>query len=224
MIDKNAVFESLGGNTALWCGTDIDSVELARAAQFATGNGISVLSVTPNAVQTVWPWLENSDVRIMARFYLDTKNITEKHISDVTVRINAALRQGAHGAQIFLPRVALTDLVEQTHVVRDDLFFNKDLSIGMDISDIGPFDWGTVFENLRKINASSVIMAFADDVGNKSDFVGRIYAMLNAWGTENKFNLHFAFGPNLLRIEQAQRLVQQMRPGLMGDLRFWINF
>ena len=176
MIDKNTVFELLGGRVALWCGTDMDSVELARAVQFVTDNGISMLSVTPNAVPTVWPWLENSNVKIMTRFYLDTKNITEKQISDVTVRINSALRQGAHGAQIFLPCVALADLVEQTHIVRDDLFFNKDLSIGMDVAEIGPFDWGAVFENLRKINASSVIIAFAEDKGNKSDFVGRIYA------------------------------------------------
>ena len=224
MIDKNTVFELLGGRVALWCGTDMDSVELARAAQFATDKGVSVVSVAPNAVQTIWPWMENSAVKIMTRFYLDTKNITEKHISDVTVRINAALRQGAHGAQIFLPCVALPGLVEQTHVVRDDLFFNKDLSIGMDISDVGPFDWGTVFDNLRKINASSVIMAFADDAGNKSDFVGRIYAMLNAWGSGNKFNLHFAFGPNFMRIEQALRLVQYMRPDLVGNMRFWVSF
>ena len=224
MIDKNTVFELLGGRVSLWCGTDMDSVELARAAQFATDNGVSVVSVAPNAVQTIWPWMENSAVKIMTRFYLDTKNITEKHISDVTVRINAALRQGAHGAQIFLPRVALPGLVEQTHVVRDDLFFNKDLSIGMDISDIGPFDWGTVFDNLRKINVSSVIMAFAEDAGNKSDFVGRVYAMLNAWGPENKFNLHFAFGPNFMRIEQALRLVQYMRPDLAGNMRFWVSF
>jgi hypothetical protein len=47
--------------------------------------------------------------------------------------------------------------------------------------------------------------------------------MLNAWNVENKFSLQFAFGPNLLRIEQAMRLVQQMRPHLMDGLRFWIN-
>ena len=68
-----------------------------------------------------------------------------------------------------------------------------------------------------------MIFVFTHDIGDKSDFVGRLYGMLNAWDVANKFSLQFAFGPNLLRIEQAMRLVQQMRPGLMGELRFWIN-
>ena len=153
-----------------------------------------------------------------------SKKITEDKISDVTVRINTCLRQGADGAQVFLSYDALAGLVEQTHIVRDDLFFNKDLSIGMDVGEIGPFDWVGVFENLRKINASSVIFVFTHDTGDKSDFVGRIYGMLNAWDVANKFSLQFAFGPNLLRIEQTLRLVQRVRPNLMDGLRFWVNF
>ena len=224
MIDKNAVFDLVGKNLALWCGTDMDATDLADAVYFANSHNLSEVSVAPDMIQTVWPWLEKTSVKIMTRFYMENNKITEEQISDVTVRINACLRHGANGAQIFLNLGGLGDLVEQMHFVRDDLFFNKDLSIGLDISEIGPFDWGNVFANMRKINASSVIFAFAHDTGNKSDFVGRLYGMLNAWGAENKFNLHFAFGPNFMRIEQAIRLVQQVRPGLMDGLRFWVSF
>ncbi len=222
MIDKNAVFDFIGVNAAVWCGADMDATDLAKSVQFVNEKKLSMISVAPNVVQTVWPWLEAGNVKIMSRFYME--KINEGQISDVTVRINSALRQGAHGAQIFLPYRVLAELVEQTHVVRDDLFFNKDLAIGMDIADVGPFDWDDVFANLRKINASSVIFVLTKDSGDKSDFVGRLYGMLNAWGMDNKFNLHFAFGPNFMRIEQAQRLVQQVRPMLMDGLRFWINF
>lgn len=222
MIDKNAVFDFIGVNAAVWCGGDMDATDLAECVQFANEKNLSMISVAPNVVQTVWPWLENGNVKIMSRFYME--KINEGQISDVTVKINSVLRQGAHGAQIFLPYRFLAELVEQTHVVRDDLFFNKDLAIGMDIADVGPFDWDDLFANLRKINASSVIFVLTKDAGDKSDFVGRLYGMLNAWGGDNKFNLHFAFGPNFMRIEQTQRLVQRVRPMLMDGLRFWINF
>ena len=223
MIDKSMIFDIVGTNAGLWCGADMDATDLADAVHFAGVQKLPVVSVAPNMVQTVWPWLEGNNIKIMSRFYLDGRKITEKQISDITVRINTSLRQGANGAQIFLSYGALAGLVEQTHVVRDDLFFNKYLSIGMDNCEIGPFDWMDVFANLQKINASSVIFVFTHDTGDKSDFVGRLYGMLNAWDVANKFSLQFAFGPNLLRIEQAMRLVQQMRPGLMGELRFWIN-
>jgi hypothetical protein len=223
MIDKSMIFDIVGTNAGLWCGADMDATDLADAVHSADAQNLPMISVVPNMVQTVWPWLEGNNIKIMSRFYLDGKKITEEQISDVTVRINTSLRQGANGAQIFLSYGALAGLVEQTHVVRDDLFFNKDLSIGMDIGEIESFDWPDVFANLQKINASSVIFVFARDTGDKSDFVGRLYGMLNAWNVENKFSLQFAFGPNLLRIEQAMRLVQQMRPNLMDGLRFWIN-
>lgn len=224
MIDKSMIFNMVGTNAGLWCGADMDATDLADAVHCADVQKLPMISVVPNMVQTVWPWVEDNNIKIMSRFYLDGRKITEEQISDITVRINTSLRQGANGAQIFLSYGALAGLVEQTHVVRDDLFFNKDLSIGMDVGEIGPFDWGDVFANLQKINASSVIFVFTHDTGDKSDFVGRLYGMLNAWDAANKFSLQFAFGPNLLRIEQAMRLVQQMQPGLMGELRFWINF
>lgn len=223
MIDKSMIFDMVGTNAGLWCGADMDATDLADAVHCADVQKLPMISVVPNMVQTVWPWVEDNNIKIMSRFYLDGRKITEKQISDITVRINTSLRQGANGAQIFLSYGALAGLVEQTHVVRDDLFFNKDLSIGMDVGEIGPFDWADVFANLQKINASSVIFVFTHDTGDKSDFVGRLYGMLNAWDAANKFSLQFAFGPNLLRIEQAMRLVQQMQPGLMGELRFWIN-
>lgn len=222
-MEKNTVLEEYDKNLAAWCVVNMDSTDLAAVVNVLTERGVSVLSVPANVVETVWPWVEKQNVKIMARFYFPEKNISEKQISDVTQRINTAFKQGANGAQVFLPYAALADLVQQTHLIRDDLFFNKFLSIGVDISEIDSSDWGDLFQNLNKINASALTVVLTKDDGNKSDFVGRIYGMLDAWNQDNKFDLHFAFGPNFLRIEQALRLVKIMQPSLMKNMRFFVN-
>ena len=222
-MEKNTVLEEYDKNLAAWCAVNMDSTDLAAVVNVLTERGVSVLSVPANVVETVWPWVEKQNVKIMARFYFPEKNISEKQISDVTQRINTAFKQGANGAQVFLPYAALADLVQQTHLIRDDLFFNKFLSIGVDISEIDSSDWGDLFQNLNKINASALTVVLTKDDGNKSDFVGRIYGMLDAWNQDNKFDLHFAFGPNFLRIEQALRLVKIMQPSLMKNMRFFVN-
>lgn len=224
MIDKNEVLKQIEGKVGLWCGAGVEGADLAQAVGVLAEQKIGDVSVVPGVVPIIWPWLEDKNVKIYARFYLSEKRVTEKQISDITVRINNALRQGAHGAQVFLRAGALGGLVEQTYVIRDDLFFDKDLSIGLDIADIDANDWDCIFENLRKINATSVVLVLTNDMGDKSDFVGRIYGMLNAWGADNKFDLHFAFGPNFMRIEQALRLVQSVRPELEKKLKFWVNY
>ena len=174
-------------------------------------------------MKTIWPWLEQAGVDIMARFYFPDTSITDNQIYDITAQINSAFKVGATGAQVFLAYGALDGLVEQTHIIRDDLFFNRDLSIGIDIGDVDSCDWENLFANLQKINASSLLLVLTNDAGKKSDFVGRIYGLLNAWRSDNKFDLHFAFGPNFMRIEQVLRLVESMQPELMDRLVFWVN-
>jgi len=223
MMEKNTIFDEFSNNVAVWCGKNMDAMDLAGVVDCFAAQKISVLSVPLGAVETVWPWVEGKNVKIMSRFYFPDKIISEQQISDVTAQINSSFKQGANGAQVFLPYAALDDLVKQTHVIRDDLFFNKFLSIGIDISEIDSQDWPVVFENLKKINASALTLVLTKDDGAKSDFVGRVYGMLNQWGDDNKFDLHFAFGPNFMRIEQAIRLVQVMKPNLMNRLKFFVN-
>lgn len=223
MMERIAIFDELKDKAGVWCPGELDAGDLARVVEFVTEKKLNVISVSPDSVVTVWPWLEDKFVKIMTRFYLSDKKITEAQISDITIRINNVFKQGAHGAQVFLPYCALGDLVEQTHVIRDDLFFDKELEIGIDVGDIDVFEWEKLFEKLRKINASSVLFVFTKDTGKKSDFVGRIYAMLNAWNNENNFDLHFAFGQNFMRIEQVWRLVESVKPGLMQRVKFLVN-
>lgn len=224
MIKTNTILDTIQSQIILWCGATKDAGEMALMAQYVLENNFNQISVAPDSVGVMWPWLENKNVKIWARFYLPEKKISEQQISDVTVRINTVLKQGADGAQVFVAYAALADLVTQTCMVRDDLFFDKQLAIGVDVGEVGVFDWGNFYANLQKINASAVILVLANDTGKKSDFVGRIYAMLSAWSDENKFDVHFALGANLLRIEQVQRLVKQMRPELEDRVKFIVNY
>ncbi len=224
MIERDVIFDEFGSSVALWCGADLDAGGLARATEFVVERNVPAISVASDVIGVVWPWLENKDVKIVSRFYFPDKKITDEQISDITMQINAAFKHGAGGAQVFLPYAGLKDLVAQTHVIRDDLFFNRDLSIGIDMADIDSCDWDDLFQNLQKINASALVLVLTKDTGKKSDFVGRIYGMLNAWNNANKFDLHFAFGPNFMRIEQVVRLIESMRPDLLKGVKFWVNF
>lgn len=224
MIDFNAIFNELPGMGAAWCGANMDAADLARVTGFVVEHNVDLISVSQQSVGTIWPWLEQTGVKIMARFYFPDSKITDNQVYDITAQINSVFKSGANGAQVFLPYGALTHLVEQTHIVRDDLFFNRDLSIGIDIADIDSYDWQDLFVDLQKINASSLLLVLTNDAGNKSDFVGRLYGLLDAWKSDNKFDLHFAFGLNFMRIEQVLRLVESMRPELMDRLKFFINF
>ena len=145
-------------------------------------------------------------------------------MSDVVQKINATFKQGANGAQVFLSVSDLKKFVDYIRVIRDDLFFDKEFSVGLDLSDVGPFDWNDLYEEARKLNVNSVLFALVKDMGNKSDFVGRIYAMLNAWNNDNEFELHFALGPDSMRIEQVVRLVEQLQPQLLDRIKFLVNF
>ncbi len=220
-----SLFNELGARACLWCPADAAGTDLAAMTERAVDGRMAVISVAPDAVATVWPWVEKKPVRIFSRFYLDgfTASAAGVVVSDLAVRINASFRRGAHGAQIFVRYRDLNSFADIMRPVRDDLFFNKDLSIGVDIGDMNLCDLGAMFDSLRRINASSVVFANARDAGAKSDFVGRVYGMLGAWPTDWDGGLDFALGDNVMRIEQAWRLVTSLRPQLMNKTRFFIN-
>lgn len=219
MIDKDNFLDGISG-AALWCGADFDSADLAQAVSIAIDKNIESLSVIPESVSIVWPWLENKGVDIFSRFYLKSKN--SESISDITEKINSSFKQGADGAQVFLSFADLEGFVSQLYLIRDDLFFNKSVFIGMDISEIGPFDWKRIFAELKKMRATGLILALTKDEGDKSDFVGRVYAALDELDADD-ISLHFMLGANKTRIEQVYRLVEAIRPNLLAKLKFFIN-
>ena len=223
MIDTGSFFDEISANMAMWCDGGRDTGELARVASSSVAHDMPVISALPDDVAMLWTWLEKTPARIYARFYLPVRGGRDVGaISDLSARINAAFKQGAHGAQIFMRAADLDDFAEQIGVVRDDLFFNRELAIGIDISEVGPFEWSAVFDALRRLRAGALVLVLARDGGDKSDFVGRMYAVLRAAG-DIKCDLHFVLGNNPLRMEQAARLVRGMRPALAGGMRMFVR-
>lgn len=224
MIDMNSFFDEIEVVPAIWCGADTDGADLARMTGLVTERGINMISVVPDVVSTVWPWIEGRPIDLFGRFYVNDDNIDESVMSDLTVRINSSFKQGANGAMVFVRYKHLRPMIDQVAIIRDDLFFNRDLVIGLDIGDIDSCDWSDLFHELKRINASAVCFVLTKDTGKKSDFVGRVYGMLNAWDSEFSGALYFALENRPERIEQARRLVESMRPELMSGLRFFVNY
>jgi len=223
MMCTDSFFEETGANWALWCEGGGDAGELARAAQTAAEYAMPVISARPDDVSMLWTWLEKTPARIWARFYLPSRGGRDTGvISDLSGRINAAFKHGAIGAQVFMRASDLNDFAEQIGVVRDDLFFNRELAIGVDIADVGPFEWAGVFDVLRRLRASVLTLVLAKDTGDRSDFVGRLYAAVCA-SRDAKCDLHFVVGDNPVRIEQAVRMVRALRPEIAGGVRVFVH-
>lgn len=223
MINIDNILNDDLKNVALWVGTGTDANDLAHVTEMAVSKSIDLISVPPNSVNVIWPWLENSNVKIFSRFYLENKADAVKEISELSKNINTVFKHGATGVQIFTRLSELENFVEQICLIRDDLFFNKDLFIGLDINEIEACDWSGIQESLEKIKATGLILALPSDAGDKSDFVGKIYGAMESWKNDFDFDLHFAFGEFGLRAEQTERLISAICPKLIEKVKFFIN-
>lgn len=223
MIDTDDILEHIGAAAGIWCAADTDTPDLAAAADLVVARGLRDISVAPAAVPIVWPWLEHTNVQIAARFYLSpaSRVATFDDVSDIAARINLAFKQGASVAQVFMRLVDVASFVQNLTPIRSDLFFNKDLVIGLNIGEIDASDWVELIENLNQIGAS-LLLVLPQDRGLKSDFVGRVYGVLD--GPVEKFNgaLHWYLGAGQSRAEQVVRLATAMQPQIMPRLKFWV--
>lgn len=224
MITQDSFFDEMSANIALWCEGAADTGSLARMASAAAEYAVPVISALPSDVAMLWTWLEKTPARIYARFYLPSRGGRDMDvISELSARINASFKQGASGAQIFMRASDLPDFVREIGAVRDDLFFNRALAIGIDVSDVAPIEWPGIFDALRRLRASALVLVLARDTGVRSDFVGRIYAALNAVPSDARYDLHFVLGNNPMRIEQAGRLVRSLRPDMASGMRMFVR-
>lgn len=223
MININEIFDNnqdVAKDVCLWLGNNSDSVELAGAAEYMVEMHIPMVSLKPEFVPIVWPWIEKSNIKIMARF----DNLTVDNMSKLAVDVNSVFKQGADGAQLFLKLSELKRFADSVENVRDDLFFNKDLSVALDIFEIWPLDWADVFSALKKLRATSLLLIMTHDDMDKSDFTGRIYAALENWDSDASMSLHVMLDESYKRAEQVYRLVAINRPELLNKLKFFVSY
>lgn len=215
MIDITGIIAQSNVRVGLWCPTADDGTELAKMVDMANLCGANVMSVTPGVIKIVWPWIENTKIKIMARFYFTDSKSSEEIVSKLVTEINSAFKVGASGAQVFVPYRALDTFVREMRGVRDDLFFDRRLAVGLDIGEIGDSDWNNVFDSLVNVRADSVVFVLGRDTGDKSDFVGRVYSMLNKWSDNYSGDVYWMLNDNYSRFEQVVRLIQAIRPELL---------
>lgn len=213
MIEIKNLVDDVRRQMGVWAGGSPDDMELARLADMVVADNVGMISVAPAAVRVIWPWLEKHEIKIFPRFYFGTAHApTDADMSQLAVDINTAFKSGASGAIVFVSLRHLKTLVNALHVVRDDLFFNKELIIGLDIGDIDAAQWADVFDNIIRIRADGLMLALTRDRGEKSDFVGRVYAALDAWNPRFLGDVYWMVGRNPLRLEQVMRLTASMQP------------
>ena len=220
MIDTDFILNN-SNVCAMWCAAGCEPTDLAHAANTAIEQGVNTISVAPSAVVVIWPWLENKNIKILARFYL--KSVNSETMSGITANINSVFKQGADGAQIFLNYNDMDAFVSQIYAIRDDLFFNKRLFIGFDITSVPPCDWNHVWDSMRRIRADGIIFAFTNDTGDNSNFVGQVYGAMKCTGNENKMSVHFAPMQMPGRLEQAARLITELCPEMVDKMKFFIK-
>ena len=222
MINEKTIFNEVRNNISLMCHDDCAGADLAAAAGLAISNKMKSVCVAPNRVGEVWPWLENKKIKILSRFCISSP-INDDTMSALSADISACFRAGADGAIVFVDMKNLQKFALEISSVRDDLFFNKKFGIGVDIDQIGVFDWNLLFGLMRIVRADSLVLRFLNDTGDKSDFVGRVFAMLDAvrgdWGGA----VNFMLGQNTIRIDQVYRLILKMKPETISTTEFFID-
>ncbi len=223
MIEVNEIFSDSDVRVALWCGAAEDTNDLAVLADSIIENKISLISAPPGIVSVLWTYLEKHNVKILTRYYFEpiNKNM-DKDVSVLSENIVNVYKRGAGGVQIFLKMRDFERFLEMLSVIRDDLFFGHDLCIMMDIQDIDINNWELIFQKLRAVQASVFGISLDEDMGNRSDFIGRIYGMLQKWDFDG--DLHFILKNNFDRIDQAIRLVESVRPELSDKIRFFLDY
>ena len=224
MIEINEVFSDADSRMAWFCDKAMDTNELAMMAEDISKEKVRLISVMPYIVPCMWTWLEKMDVKILARYVFNPlqKSMIDEETYDLGAKITDVLKKGATGVQIFVKMRDFEHFVESIEFVRDDLFFDHDLCIALDISDIAIDDWPKVFQKLCDVRAHALVLSLNEDMGNRSDFVGRVYGMLQNWNFDGE--IHFILGNNFDRIDQAVRLIEVEKPELANRVKFFLDY
>jgi len=225
MMKSDFVFDDVEPLTSLWVpDTAGDTAELARVADIAIDKNIRFVSMPARAVKTFWPWVEGKNIKILTRFdfEIDTNKDVEDVISVFAKNITGVFRAGADGAQIFVPAGLVAQFADLVYPIRNDLFFDKYLSITIDIDNMENSNWSGIFDAISRIKPDSILVfGNVEKFNANSDFVGRIFDMLESWNLNS--DLHLMLGKNMLRVTQTLRLVEKMRPGLLKNMRVFVE-
>ena len=220
MINTNYIFDDVGAITCAWVGDGRnEETDLAAMVDFMAANNIKTVSVPCGVSEKIWPWVEKQNTKIIGRFSFKADNVgADVAMSNLATAITTEFKHGLVGAQVFVPLNQITDFVNELLPIRDDLFFHRHFSIAIDVDGKVAPDWTGVFSAIKKLRADSLLLVAHGDTFNvKSDFVGRIFDMLNKWDAD--CDLHMMFDNNMMRVSQVIRMTKKIKPDMMAGLR-----
>lgn len=220
MIDMDEIFSDSDKRLAVWCDDVADTNDLAMLCDHVVSNNVHLISVPSEVVRDVWAYLEKNQVKILTRF--DVDSVADSDFYELGAKITSVCKNGANGVQLFVKMHDFAQFVDGLQTVRDDLFFGRDLCVAMDTEDLDINNLDFIFQKLKDIRTDSFVLTLNEDMGNRSDFVGRVYALLQQFDFGGE--LHFILGNNFDRIDQVVRLTECLRPELSDKLRFFLDY
>jgi len=224
-MKSDFIFDDFEPLMVLWINdAESDAAELARVADVAVNKKVNFVSMSADVVAIFWPWVEGKNIKILTRFdFRIAKNQDfDDAVSIFAKNITATFRNGADGVQVFVPIGQISQFVDAVYPIRNDLFFDKYLSIAIDIDNMGTLNWSDIFMALSRIKADSILVfGTLEKFDANSDFVGRIFDMLESWNLNS--DLHLMLGKNMLRVTQVLRLVEKMRPEILKNMRVFVG-
>lgn len=225
MIKSDCIFDDVEPFMSLWVGDDTtDTGDLARVAEIAIDKHINIVSV-PNSVTGIfWPWLEGKNIKILSRFnfQIEKDQDIDSAVSEFAKNLTAGFRAGASGTQVFVSSSDVVKFADAVRPIRDDLFFDRYLAIAVNIDEMCDTKWADIFNAVSNIHPNAILIFGNEDTFNpNSDFVGRMYDMLENWNLNA--DLHLMFGKNMMRFSQVLRLGQRMTPNLVKNMRVFLE-
>ena len=222
MIKINEIFSESDNRIALLCDSVMDTADLAGVADYVINTGMDTVSVLPEMVSFLWACLEHSNVKIFTQYkVIMLPKTVEKEMSLLSQNIIQSYKNGASGIQLFIKKRNLEKFVDILSVIHDDLFFEHSLAIFLDIQDINIDDWEMVFDKLNTIKANVFGLTCSMVKNKHSDFIGRIYGMLENWNFDGE--LHFMLENDLYKTDQVMRLIESLRPELSNKVKFFLE-
>ena len=223
MMKYDIVFDDINSFAAMWVGdATAGTSDLAAVADVAIKQAVPFVSMSAGAIKIFWPWVEGKHIKILGRFNVCANQDFDVVMSKFARSVTDAFHAGADGVQVFVPCDNMAQFVDMVRTIKSDLFFDRYLSIGIDIDNMENINWQMIFDVLNEIRPDSIlIFGNVEHFDPNSLFAGRVFDMLEKWNIDS--DLHLMFGKNTLRVAQVLRLVEKMRPELMKNLRVFVE-
>ncbi|MDR0319154.1 MAG: hypothetical protein LBH81_00220 [Rickettsiales bacterium] len=201
----------------LCCWTPADATELIGAAGTAARMGIPRISVAAASVPAVWSWLEKSPVALSA---MVAWNSAKMGTADLVREITLPLKRGADQVQLYAKWKDLPKLSDALREIRDEIFFDKKLSLALSLDDVPYNGWLDAFKYAKELRADNIMLIAKSIKTLDSKYFNFLDSLEGGepWGVEA-----CVASDAVKPLEDIFRLTKKMLPDGMGKLRIIVR-